>query len=298
MEYSLMKNRIVAYQTLVLLLLVLLQTHFVFAEEPRHVKVTTAAWKAFEKKEYQEAIRQADICIDEFRGFANRRQKELDEKKEQIPIGDDVTDQQKEAIFKNGPLNDVATCYYIKARAAHELGKKADVAKALVEAKKYPAARAWDPQGWFWSPAEAAELFRTNPEYADKAPHEVHTLEAWAAFNKGAYDKAMVHASTCIKRFHKRALEKENDLTKRNVQLPTGTVDDATKKQIFENGLLNDVSTCLFIHGKSAEARKDKETAISAYKGAVKLNHGRCWDPQGWFWSPAEAASDRLEVLR
>jgi len=292
-----MNSPIISHRAFVGVLLFFGHSELTCAQEPRHERATTAAWEAFKKEDYKEATRQADICIDEFFGAANRRQKELDETKDRIPNGR-VNEKQKEAIFKNGTLNDVGTCHYIKARAAAKLGKKEDVAAALAAAAQYPAARAWDTKGWFWSPAEAAERFRTNPELADKSPHEVYTAEAWAAFNKGAHEKAMAHATKCVEEFHEAALEMEKDLAKRGVRTPTGAVDEATKKSTFENGLLNDVASCLFIKGKAAEAKGDKKTAVAAYTQALKLTHGRCWDPQGWFWSPAEGASDRLEILK
>ncbi len=267
------------------------------AEKPLHEKETAAAWEAFQNGKPEVAIKHAEVCIREFRGAANRRQKEIDESKERIPNGR-VNEGQKEAIFKNGPLNDVATCYYVKARAADKLGRKEEAAKALDEAVKYPAARAWDPRGWFWSPAQAAEVFRTNPDLADKAPHEVYTSLAWAEFNAGRNAKAMELADKCVREFYDSALDMQKDLAKRGVRLPTGAVDAATKKRIFDNGLLNDVSTCLFIKGKAAEATGDKKAAVGAYDQALKLSYGRCWDPKGWFWSPAEGASDRLEIIR
>lgn len=268
-----------------------------FADQPLHEKQTAAAWEAFKKGDHAEAIRRADICIDEFFGVAARRQKELDEKKERVPNGR-VNAQQKEEIFKNGVLNDVATCYYIKARAADRLGRKAVADKALAAVAKYPAARAWDSGGWFWSPSEAAERFRKHPELADMAPHEAYTAEAWNAQKRGAHAKAIEVADKCLVEFHSVAQDVEMELTRRGISLPSGVVDEATKKVIFENGLLNDVATCAYIKGRSAEARGDKVTAMKAYGDATRLPHGRCWDPQGWFWVPAEGASDRLEIIR
>lgn len=266
-------------------------------DPPEHEKETAAAWLAFKGGDVRGAIRHADVCIREFRGAANRRQKELDDKKELVPSGR-VNAAQKEAIFKNGPLNDVATCYYIKALSAARLGQRAATAAALLEAAKYPAARAWDPRGWFWAPAVAAEQFRTNPELAGKPPHEAYAALTWAAFNRGAHAIAIKHADRCIAEFHQAAQEMEQDLAKRNIRLPTGEVDEATKQAIFENGLLNDVAVCLLLKGQSAEARGDRRGAVAAYRDAAKLSRARSWDPRGWFWSPAEKSGDRLEVLR
>ncbi len=55
----------------------------------------------------------------------------------------------------------------------------------------------------------------------------------------------------------------------------------------------------IFIKGKAHEGLKEKDAAIAAYKAAATLTHARAWDPAGrWFWSPAEAATERLEELR
>jgi tetratricopeptide (TPR) repeat protein len=268
-----------------------------FADKPLHEKETAAAWEAFKSEKDEEAIKHADTCILEFRGAANRRQNEIDENKEKVPNGR-VTVKQKEAIHKNGALNDVATCYYIKARAAHKLGQKEEVGQAVAAAKRYPAARVWDPRGWFWSPADAAERFRTNPALADKAPYEYYTAQAWTELKSGKHAKAIALADQCTEEFLEAALDMEMDLAKQGIRLPTGEVDEPTKKKILENELLNDVATCLLIKGKAAEATGDKKAAIAAYSQAVKLAHGRCWDPLGWFWSLADAASDRLEIIR
>jgi hypothetical protein len=164
------------------------------AEGPSHEKETAAAWEAFAKGQFPDAIAHADICIREFRGAARRRQAELTDKREVTPNGR-VNAQQEKQIFNSGTLNDVATCYYIKGRAADKLGQKDVAAIALAEATKYPAARAWDPKGgWFWSPAEAAQRFLRNPELVDKAPHEIYTADAWAAFERRQYAQAIVHA--------------------------------------------------------------------------------------------------------
>ncbi len=267
------------------------------AQQARHDKATTAAWEALKKGVYKEAIRQADLCIEDFSGAANRRQKELDDKNERVPNGR-VTEKQKAAIFSNGVLNDVATCHYIKIRVAAKLGRKEDMAASLKAVAAYPAARAWDQKGWFWSPAQAAELYRTNPDLVDKSPHEVYTSQAWDAFNGSRHDKAIELANKCIEEFFDAAMEMEKDLANRRVVPPTGAVTEAEKQKIFEYGLLNDTATCLFTKGKAAEAKGDKKTAITAYTEVLKLSRGRCWDPQGWFWSPAEGAADRLAIIR
>ena len=270
------------------------------AEPPLHVKETGLAWAAYLKgapADLEAAIKHADACIGEFEGAANRKQVELAARKEPIANGV-VTDEQRIAVLKHGPVNDVATCYYIKARAAAKLGRKAEAAEALAAAERYTTARCWDPKGWLWSPADAAALFKRRPDIADRAPHEVYAIEGWAAIEERQYEKAAKLADRCVTEFLPAATTMEQALAKAGKTFPVGEVSDQVKTAILANGVLNDVSSCLVIRGQAAEALRDKPAAVKAYKAAVALPRGRCWDPRGWFWSPAEKASDRLAVLR
>jgi hypothetical protein len=62
---------------------------------------------------------------------------------------------------------------------------------------------------------------------------------------------------------------------------------------------LNDVGTCWFIRGRSLEKMRRNSEAKTAYGAAAKYTYARCWDPDGQaYWSPAEAAAERLEVMR
>jgi hypothetical protein len=78
---------------------------------------------------------------------------------------------------------------------------------------------------------------------------------------------------------------------------PKGRVLDAEKNTIFSRGLLNDVTTCFLIKGRSAENLGRKDAAKQAYVSVTKYKHARCWDPKGWFWSPAEMVAYRLAGL-
>ena len=118
-------------------------------------KATAAAWEAFNSNKFEAAITNAVLCIEEFRGAATRIQTKLEKEKAVVPNGA-VAKEEEKKIHENGLLNDVATCYFIKGRAAEKLKRNEDAKKAYQEAKKYTYARSWDPSGWFWSPAEAA----------------------------------------------------------------------------------------------------------------------------------------------
>jgi hypothetical protein len=73
----------------------------------------------------------------------------------------------------------------------------------------------------------------------------------------------------------------------------------------FDRWAVNDVATAYFVKGRAAEYllkkqknQKYKQIAQEAYQSAMKFTYARCWDPQGWFWSPAEAAGERLPLLK
>lgn len=163
--------------------------------------LTTAAWLAFKEGEgivtkekepakradaiphFEEAIRQAQLCIDEFEERADSMQKDLTQSKITIPRGR-VDDAAKKAVHQNWAVNDVGTCLLVKGRsseyllqfecllgdqnkangATETLAITGDKAKQLYAAARaaYKAAadlthaRCWDPDGFFTCPSETA----------------------------------------------------------------------------------------------------------------------------------------------
>ena len=124
--------------------------------QPLNVRLTSQAWDGYNKADYEIAIAKADECIEEFRGAADREQTQLEKDRVPLPPKGSVSEQEKKVIFARGLLNDVATCFYVKGRSAEKLGRKEEAKQAYLAASKYTYARTWDPNGWFWSPAEAA----------------------------------------------------------------------------------------------------------------------------------------------
>jgi len=58
---------------------------------------------------------------------------------------------------------------------------------------------------------------------------------------------------------------------------------------------LNDVGTGLFILGEAYNAAGMKEEAKKAYQRVISdYFYAQCWDPQGWFWKPADAAQQKI----
>jgi hypothetical protein len=130
-------------------------------------------------------------------------------------------------------------------------------------------------------------------------------IQAWDSFNKRDYRSAIRAVDDCIENFGATAERQQKQLKDRHVgPPPTGLVSNTEKSAIFANAILNDVGTAYYIKGRSAEyllsqtkERRYAEMAHTAYRGAMALSYARTFDPQGWFWSPAEAASDRLQLL-
>ena len=128
--------------------------------------------------------------------------------------------------------------------------------------------------------------------------------QAWAAYEKKDYPAAISAADQCIDDFGPKAEKEQAALeAKRTPVPPTGDVSNAAdKKAIFERWAVNDVSASYFVKGRSAEylykrgSSAHKKVAEEAYQGAIKLSYGRVFDPKRGFWSPSEAASERMPL--
>jgi len=130
------------------------------------VKCLIDAENALNDSRYPDVIKNADQCIGDFRLKALRIQHRLDSLKIAVPIEGPYTDQIMNFINHNGLLNDIATVTLYKGKAAEALykmnrTKNARYKKMAIDAYKLTLqlnkGRHWDPKGYFWSPAEAAQ---------------------------------------------------------------------------------------------------------------------------------------------
>lgn len=129
---------------------------------------------------------------------------------------------------------------------------------------------------------------------------------AWAAMKHSNYQQAFEAADDCVDQFSIQAFRDEAALEQTREKMPPKVIDNAfDRKKVFDRGILNDVATAYFVRGQAAEhvAKKRpnpqmQRAALESYRNASRLKYGRCWDPGGFFWSPAEAASDRLVALQ
>lgn len=129
------------------------------------------------------------------------------------------------------------------------------------------------------------------------------TSNAWIHFEYiKNYPVAISNALACISEFGDDAQFLQSELSRTNAVIPNGKVIESVADTIHANGLLNDVCTCYFIIGeaeiKLAEHDANLlEKARKAYESASLLTFARCWDTNGWFWSPSSIASRRLKKL-
>ncbi len=133
-------------------------------------QLTTEAWNAFNKADFNGAIAKAEECIDKFKDDADDKQQDLRRKNTPEPPTDEFSPTERDTILKRGPLNDVATSFFIIGQSEEELyrrGKGKDpqhnerAKKAYKETCRYTYARTWDPggggtKGFFWSPSKKA----------------------------------------------------------------------------------------------------------------------------------------------
>ncbi len=132
----------------------------------------------------------------------------------------------------------------------------------------------------------------------DRPPHERLTTKAWAAYDDGDYETAIMFSKECIFKFSLLAEQEQKSLKEKNAPIPpTNSYTEDEAREIFSRGILNDVATAYFILGESSRKLERLDEARAAYQKAQTLDYARTWDPKEWFWSPATSASSQLAAL-
>ena len=125
---------------------------------------------------------------------------------------------------------------------------------------------------------------------------ETLTVKAWQAMDRGDYATAIIYTDKCIELFEAEAVKMQAD-----IHLKRQTEDvkrKQTNQEVFDNWALNDVGTSYFIKGEALVNLGKEEEAVEAYKVVMnQLYYANTYDPQGWFWSPAEAAKKKVVTL-
>ena len=118
-----------------------------------------AAVAQYADGDYEAAVTTVDACFGIWGAKAGQQQKKLHEEGAKCPRTGRVSARAKAKIHENYLMNDVSTALWAKARSQHQLG---DIEQAKVTYGRcvYMACgRAWDPKGWFWSPAQDCATF-------------------------------------------------------------------------------------------------------------------------------------------
>ncbi|MCM8531332.1 MAG: hypothetical protein NE330_09255 [Lentisphaeraceae bacterium] len=128
-----------------------------------------------------------------------------------------------------------------------------------------------------------------NVSAQDFGDHSSSTLttKAWKALESGESDMALKYVDKCVELYMAQAVKMQASLS------ALADVDSASTYWA-----LNDVGTCLFIKGQILAKKDNKKGAIVIFKElTTKLKYAQCWDQNGWFWQPAEAAKQKIVEL-
>lgn len=249
----------------------------------RSETLTTKAWGALKEGDLDAVLAYTNKCKELYEGQAKKMQSSLDG----YPTG------ANDLIFSYWALNDVATSLFIQGEAY----RKADKFEQAKEAYKrvvneFTYGQAWDPQGWFWKPAEAAKEKLAMLESGSKLDFGDYTssfltTQAWKALAEDNFEAVLAYTNKVFELYESKATEMQKSLSEYPWE---------SKEKIFSYWALNDVGTSLYIKGDALKrAGKNKEAKEAYQKLVDEYFYAQCWDPKGWFWKPAEAAQQALD---
>ncbi len=251
----------------------------------RSVTLTTKAWEALEQNDLEAVLAYTNKCIELYGEQAKKMQADLSD----YPTGSD------QDIFNYWALNDVATSLFIQGEAyrkADMMDEAKEVFQKLID--EYTYGQCWDPKGWFWKPAQTAQERLAMIEsgldidFGDYSSEQL-TVKAWGALEENDLEKVLMYVNKCFDLYSAKAKEMQDSLTEYPWE---------SKEKIFSYWALNDVGTCLYIKGEAYQNAGQKEEAKEVFKKLIdEYYYAQCWDPQGWFWKPAEVAQQKLESL-
>lgn len=251
----------------------------------RSETLTTKAWIALKEGDIEAVLAYTNKCLELYAEQAQKMQASL----EDYPQGSN------DDIFSYWALNDIATSLFIQGEAYRQAGMEDEAKESFMKVvNDYTYGQAWDPKGWFWKPAEASKekllMIETGSDidFGDYTSSFM-TTQAWKALADNDLESVLIYTDKVIALYGDKAVEMQNSLTEYAWE---------SKDKIFSYWALNDVGTSLFIRGEAYKKAGDAEKAREAYKTLVDdFYYSQCWDPNGWFWKPAEAAQQAIEEL-
>ena len=251
----------------------------------RSATLVGKAWEALNSGDIEAVLAYTNKCMELYGEQARTMQKDLK---------DYVTGEPKD-VHAKWALNDVATSLYIQGEAYRKANMKDESKEAYQSiVDNYSFGQTWDPKGWFWKPAEAAKekltMLKSGVELDFGDYTSAHMIQkAWAALAANDVDQVTAYVNKTIELYSKKAKEMQASLTEYPWE---------SKDKIFSYWALNDVGTGLFILGEANRNAGKTNEAQEAYKKLIdEYSYSQCWDPQGWFWKPAEAAQEKMAAL-
>jgi tetratricopeptide (TPR) repeat protein len=251
----------------------------------RSETLTTKAWGSLKEGDLEAVLAYTNKCIDLYAGQAKKMQSSLDG----YPSGTN------DLIFSYWALNDVATSLFIQGEAYRKVDKAEQAKEAYKRVvNEFTYGQAWDPQGWFWKPSEAAKEKLAMLESGSKLDFGDYTssfltTQAWKALAEDNFEAVLAYTNKVLELYESKAIEMQESLTEYPWE---------SKEKIHTYWALNDVGTSLYIKGEAFKrAGKHKESKEAYQKLVDEYFYAQCWDPKGWFWKPAEAAQQSLDEL-
>lgn len=243
------------------------------------------AWNALSQNDLEAVLAYTNKCLELYSEQAKKMQAGLT----------DYAKGTNEEIHSYWALNDVATSLFIQGEAYTKAGMK-DEAKAAYSklVKEYSFGQCWDLQGWFWKPADAAKQKLNagdNPSGIDLGDVSDSALvaKAWKALSEKNQQAIDAYTGKILELYEGKAKDMQKSLTEYAWE---------SKEKIFSYWALNAVGTALFIRGEYYRGAGNNDEAKKAYKKLIdEFAYAQCWDPQGWFWKPAEAAAEKLDSM-
>jgi tetratricopeptide (TPR) repeat protein len=119
---------------------------------------------------------------------------------------------------------------------------------------------------------------------------ETLAIKAWQALGEDDIEAVLAFTNKNIELYAGQAKKMQSSM-KGYAQGPD--------QEIFSYWALNDVATSLFIQGEAYRKVGMKDEALEAYQRIInEFSYGQCWDPKGWFWKPAEAAKEKIAMIK
>ena len=251
----------------------------------RSSTLTTKAWGALNNNDIESVLAYTNKCIELYAEEARKMQSNLKD----YPTGSNND------IFKYWALNDVATSYYIQGEAYRKANMKDEGKEAYNKLiKDFSYGQAWDPKGWFWKPAEAAKEklamveAGVNLDFGDYSSNQL-VQKAWAALAAKDLNGTVAYVNKLTQLYGVKAKEMQASLKEYPWE---------SKEKTMSFWALNDVGTGLFVLGEAYRTSGKKDEATQTYKKLIdEYFYAQCWDPQGWFWKPAEAAQQKIAEM-